>query len=112
LLSTTAIAPLVAALTKSLCTLNIARSLINLSGRFFFGSSFVACISSFQSRECPGMWSSWPSLDAFESSDLNQSTVCSKSGDSQLFTWNGVPILSNGCFWVLYNKNFLFFTIK
>ncbi len=55
LLSTTAIAPLVAAFTKSLCTLNMARSLINLSGRFFFGNSLVACISSFQSRECPGM---------------------------------------------------------
>ena len=101
LLSTTAIAPLVAAFTKSLCTLNMARSLINLSGNERLGNSFVACISSFQSREWPGIWSSCPSLDAFESSALNQSTVCSKSGDSQLFTWNGVPIRSNGCFWVL-----------
>ena len=102
LLSTTAMAPRVAAFTKSLCTLNMARSLMSLSGNVFLGNSLVACISSFQSRECPGMWSSCPNLAAFESSALNQSTLCSKSGDNQLFTWKGVPIRSNGCFWVRF----------
>ena len=40
--STTAIAPRVAAATKSLCTLNIARSLIKRSGKVFLGNSLVA----------------------------------------------------------------------
>ncbi|RNA07923.1 hypothetical protein BpHYR1_026297 [Brachionus plicatilis] len=55
LLSTTAMAPLVAAFTKSLCTLNMALSRTSLSGSDFLGNSRVAWISSFQSRECPGM---------------------------------------------------------
>lgn len=41
-------------------TLNIARSLISLSGRVFFDNSRVVWISSFQSRVCPGMCSSYP----------------------------------------------------
>ena len=56
--SITAMAPLVAADTKSECTLKMALSLNNLSGRFFLGSSLVVWSSSFQSLVCPGMCSS------------------------------------------------------
>ena len=41
----------------------MALSLINLSGRFFLGSSRVVCNSSFQSLVCPGMCSSYPKRD-------------------------------------------------
>ena len=55
-------------------TLNIARSRISLSGRFFFGNSLVICNSSFQSRTWPGIWSSWPSLLMFakEPNQINE----------------------------------------
>jgi len=56
--SMTDIAPRVAATTKSLCTLNIVRSRISLSGRCLRGSSRVVWSSSFQSRVWPGMCSS------------------------------------------------------
>lgn len=61
--SITAIAPLVAAATKSLWTLKIALSLKRRSGSVLRGSSLVVWSSSFQSRVWPGICSSYPSFD-------------------------------------------------
>jgi len=44
-------------------TLKMARSRSNLSGRFLRDNSLVVCSSSFQSRVCPGMCSSYPNLE-------------------------------------------------
>lgn len=88
--STTAIAPRVAADTKSPWTLNRARSRRSLWGRLLFGSSLLDCNSSFQSRVWPGICSSYPSLNDDASSARIASNVCSIVGASHEYTWYGV----------------------